>query len=143
MRKGLWTALLALVFSAAALVPALVPTILAAGRLDVVRVELAEKSLPPGGLQIVQITLGNVGRDAILAGLKLDRLNESQQRIGSPQTRQVKIPAKEEIGVLFRRRVPPKPGPSPFPSGKSGPGLISVAVLPLPGSPISTNQGSL
>ena len=110
MRKGLWTALLALVFSAAALVPALVPTILAAGRLDVVRVELAEKSIPPGGLQIVQITLGNVGRDAILAGLKLDLLNERQQRIGSPQTRQVKIPAKDEIRVLFRLRVPNKPG---------------------------------
>lgn len=106
MKKGLWTALLALVVTAAAPFPA----IQAAGRLDVVRVELAEKAVPPGGLQIVQITLGNVGRDGILAGLKVDLLNQRRQRIGSPQTRKVIIPAKDEIRVLFRLRVPNKPG---------------------------------
>ncbi|MEE8436189.1 MAG: CARDB domain-containing protein, partial [bacterium] len=110
MRKGLGTALLALVLTAVAPFPALFPEIMAAGRLDVVRVELAEKTIPPGGLQIVQITLGNVGRDAILAGLKVDLLNERRQRIGSPQTRKVIIPAKDEIRVLFRLRMPKEPG---------------------------------
>ena len=106
MKIGLGMALLAFVLTAVAPIPAT----WAAGRLDVVRVELAKKSIPPGGRQIVQITLGNVGRDAILAGLKLDLLNDRMQRIGSPQTRKVIIPAKDEIRVLFRFRVPNKPG---------------------------------
>ena len=106
MRKGLWTALLALVLTA--VVP--FPATWAAGSLDVVRVELAEKIIPPGGGQIVQITLGNVGRDAIFAGLKVDLLDARRRRLGSPMTRKVIIPGRDEIRVLFRFRVPTAPG---------------------------------
>ena len=103
MRHGRLIGLLVL----AALPLAALPAMAQDGRnINVRAMVLAETRIAPGAQQLFQVTLANTNKTAVTAGLRTELRDDRDRRVGSPMTRQVTLPAKDEERFLFKFRVP-------------------------------------
>jgi CARDB len=67
---------------------------------------LSETRIAPAAQQLFQVTLANTNKQAIGAGLKVELRDDHDRRVGSPITRKVVLPAKDEERYLFTFHVP-------------------------------------
>ncbi len=78
--------------------------------LEVLKIVLAQRDVPLGGQQLVQVTLRNAAGKGVRAGLRVELRSEKDTRVGKPIDRVTQVRAQDQQREFFRFSVPPRPG---------------------------------